>query len=79
MKKNYSLYIIVLIIILKPIFQKKFGLNEFNVYTVIYYLLLVILGFIVFKNYKPKNKSFWLALLIYIIAVVAISLYPFFL
>ncbi len=78
MKKNAILYFVVLLIILKQVFHKYLDLDELNVISVAYYLLLFILSFFLFKNYKPKNKSFWLVLLLYSLVVIAISVYTFF-
>ena len=78
MKKNAILYAVALLIIFKAFFNKKLGLDELNVFSIIYYVLLVALTFILIKSYKPKTRSFWIAMLIYILLVVAISVYSFF-
>ena len=78
MRKNTILYFVVLLIILKQIFHKHLDLVNLNVFSVIYYLLLAVLSFILFKNYKPKKKVFWLVLLLYILIIIAISVYTFF-
>ncbi len=78
MKKNSILYFAVLLIILKAIFQKKIDFNWLDTFNAFYYILLLAFSIIFFKNYEPKNKSFWLLLVVYIIVVAAISLYPLF-
>ena len=78
MKKNRILYIAALLIILKTLFQKRIGLNGLNTLTILYYILLGVFSIVFFKNYEPKNKSFWLLLIVYIVIVIVVSLYPLF-
>ena len=78
MKKNIILYVAVIIILLKAIFHKKLGLNDSNTANIIYYLLLAVFTFFFIKHYKPKDKFFWIALVLYILFVAIISLYSLF-
>lgn len=78
MKKNAILYTIVALIILKTIFNKYVDLNNPNFITYCYFIALGLLSFILFKNYQPKNKWFWVYMAVYIIIVILISVYELF-
>lgn len=58
--------------------RKYIHFNSFNWPTVIFYLLLLILGIAFFRSFKPRSKNFWIWLVVYLIIFLMMASYPFY-
>jgi len=79
MTKQRILGISIIILILAKTFLKKY--MDFSMTSwanIIYFLLLIILGALLFRNFKPRSTYFWLLLLVYFAVVALIAFYNIF-
>lgn len=75
MNKKIAGLSIILIILIDGFFKKKLDYDHFNFPTIIYYILLIACGYLMFKNFKPQSKKkFLVALIIYVVLFLTIVL-----
>lgn len=74
-KKTYAIFIIVLIVIGK-FFREKIMFEGVNLFAVIYFLLLAVLGVLFIREFQPvKRNSFYTYLSVFILFSITIATY----
>ncbi len=74
MNKKIIGILIILLIVIKPFSKGYLDLADFNIIPIAYYLVLLILGVLFFKDMKP-SKSFWICMLLYVAIIIGLILF----